>query len=331
LIGTLVFNDVKQMPDNFEFVEFTTADDLLDAIVPIPRLRTKTPDPEFVFRGQGDTNWLLAPSAMRKNKEGVTGALSKLGDGDSDDQADMQVFAEFRLLSLFVEACDKAVIAIPGDGREFREVWLDDQKGPMESRYRLPATWPAPEHYAALAFAQHHGIPTRLLDWTRNALVAAYFAADDAIKARTTTLAVWALNIRLIHLYERIAVVKQPGANSARLGAQRGLFTIVRQQSERGGPNDHSRLDEALTSKNENTATPKPLWKLTLPSTEARRLLFLCHLHGVDGSTVYPGPAGAALAALERLEWAKNDPNTGFNAETMRDVARIDIDSQRKP
>jgi FRG domain len=210
-------------------------------------------------------------------------------------------------------------------GHAFRNKW-EGLRGAVRSALRFPEEWPHPELYTALAFAQHHGIPTRLLDWSWSGVVAAYFAAGDALKQKDAagSLAVWALNTELLDsLYKRVELVNMPGANSRRLGAQRGLFTLVKHDSDQEAAIN---LADVLVSENEDPAKPKPLWKLSLPRTEAARLLYLCHLHGVDGGSVFPDPAGAAQAVLERTIWSRPDPATGHSAVTVRPVKELDIE-----
>ena len=53
------------------------------------------------------------------------------------------------------------------------------------------------EDLERLALMQHYGAPTRLLDWTRSAYVAAFFAADGA--SSPNAFAVWAVDQQAVN------------------------------------------------------------------------------------------------------------------------------------
>jgi hypothetical protein len=318
----------------YECVHFKEADTLLRALAPLPSFETQTANPCFVFRGHKCASWKLQPSAFRPDRAQPTKseAITHVSTYELDGTADDQVWAEFQLLAMFIESCDRAVIPLPEDSYEFREHWMDDQSGPVSRAYRDPEMWPPARHLPLLAYAQHHGVPTRLLDWTRNSIAAAYFAAEGhAYEDPKEDLAIWALNIELIKSYPGVDLVPMPGANSERLGAQRGLFTMLKPELKRGAPLDlqHLTLVDLLHSANINPAKPKPLWKLTLPHGEALRLLYLCHLNGIDAAAVYPDAAGAAKATLQRAAWLRADPNTGLSAVTTRQLDTPMLRSER--
>jgi hypothetical protein len=49
---------------------------------------------------------------------------------------------------------------------------------------RVPEIASIPNYFDRLCLMQHYGIPTRLLDWSENIMVALFFATEDAIQSR---------------------------------------------------------------------------------------------------------------------------------------------------
>src|SRR5215203_1196227 len=56
-----------------------------------------------------------------------------------------------------------------------------------------------PEHLIEwLALMQHHGAPTRLLDFSRSPFIAAYFAFEQCFVQKDIDIAIWAINYNFL-------------------------------------------------------------------------------------------------------------------------------------
>ena len=272
-------------------------------------------DPQqLLYRGHSDAAFPLVPSALRNNSK----KLREFCPGNFLSEGD-QIRGEKHVLKLFFDEADAAGLPIPEDTQLLRKF--------LEDYYRMDA-WPPDEVLSVMAVAQHHGLPTRLLDWSRHPLKAAYFAAaeaaekqrqaqelnesypsasktaDSKVNSTSGRLSVWVMSRLLFELPTidpLIAIVTAPASSNANLRAQEGVFTRTRPVQYTNSPVDRRPINEIIESEPDKFfQSGTALFHLTLPENQAGRLLWELTRDGVSHSALFPDYYGVVKGLRER-------------------------------
>lgn len=256
---------------------------------------------KFIYRGQADSSWELEPSLFRYSPSDQI--LSKTFDG--------LCFMYWARLKEFINGCDLNSSNIPFDSKILRDCHFNEFDSTVVFDTRA---WPHVELYELIAFAQHYGVWTEFLDWTKSPLVACYFAASQAIKQPSFDgmLSIWIFDTEKKNLLnsfneKNFEIIEVPKSANQNISSQQGCFTLVRQSLVRGVAltfEQKPKRIEQLKLLNELVADKKiqALLKISLPQKYAVELLQYCSAYSINAATIFRGIEGAAIYAKESFD-----------------------------
>jgi hypothetical protein len=149
-----------------------------------------------------------------------------------------------------------------------------------------------------LAFGQHYGLPTRLLDWTESPYVASFFAFNTTALwgATDQKIVLWVLDASnpIWSAQYGVEIIDVPSFGNKRIRNQSGKFTLSK--------TPFAALEDYVDAHGDSDA----LSKFMIPAMEWSKALSDLDAMGIHHGTMYPENEGAAQMALFRTVVAHN-------------------------
>lgn len=275
--------------------------------------------PGCIFRGHADAEYKLLPSALRLENEAKIYEMApvKIGMSGKGRLEFEQAYLEYGLIREFYRLADARGLSVPIS--DFLRSQLFQSKDMLTLlNWTDNEKWLPDSLVEAAALAQHYGVPTRLLDWTYDPFVAAFFASYTQ-PSGAEKLCVWAMDVERTEFHSslfgadsNLRVIHPPYAGNPNLAAQRGVFTHfanplrdARQTSydvQNGAEIyvDRTTLDEYVDSRmsDDLKSGVRVFTKITLPASMSAQLRATLKRFGYSPSRMFPGYGGVAEEML---------------------------------